>query len=85
MPTVGLAFEHLGFKNVEGLGREFLLGLYIGLINFLECPFKDIVEAHAKGKLPELIKERYEAYPLDNKGGYYPWFLKNESRLFPTA
>ena len=67
-----------------------LLGLYQGLIKYLEVKPKTIHRWRVKGRLIEEIKVTYEKLPLGSDRGYYPWFYRTsglpiENYLHPRA
>jgi hypothetical protein len=69
-----------------GFGRAFtpsnrskLLGLYRGLMVYLQVKPKTVHQWRLKGTLVEEIKAAFETQlPEDNRGAYYAWFLQNQ-------
>lgn len=58
--------------------RRNLLGLYIGLIERLEVSPRKIHRWQVNGTLIKEIKAAFNQLPEGSRGGYYPWFLKNQ-------
>jgi len=84
MQSTGIAFlmtHRLAMTIVlRGLNtpqnRSNLLGLYKGLITFIEL--KTIHRWGENGTPVEEIKSAIEKLPVNNHSGYYPWFLQNQ-------
>lgn len=68
-----------GFSKALTPGNESkLLGLYIGLINYLNVKPKTLHQWRLEGTLVQEIKAAFEAIPQQSRGGYYPWFLEHQ-------
>lgn len=75
-----------GFARAQvPLSRNFLLGLFQGLIKYGDIDPRTIHQQRLAGTLIDNIKAHYEAIPVNARGGYYPWFLKNQHLLAPAA
>lgn len=74
--------EEFGFSRC-GHAREksHLLGLYKGLLLYMQDPEISPVNLHEwqkKGMLATKIIEKFSAVPETSRGGYFPWFLRNQ-------
>lgn len=58
--------------------RVNLLGLYIGLIERMGIKAKEIHSWRVGGTLVKNIHEAFSALLPGQRGGYYPWFVKNQ-------
>jgi hypothetical protein len=77
--------EDYGFSRAfTAENRSKLLGLYIGLFNYLNVSPKMVHSWRLNGTLVEKIKESFEELPVSSRGGYYPWFLENQYILEET-
>ena len=78
----GDAARDFGFYNAATPhDREYLFGLYQGLVKFMEVDREDLHDWQVRDILAEKICEVYE--PLRKRspqsiGEYYPWFLNNK-------
>ncbi|KAJ3267718.1 hypothetical protein HK104_005680 [Borealophlyctis nickersoniae] len=72
-----------GYSRIPPADQVMLLGLYQGLIKHLDTKIEEFVEAVEKGRVPELVKEKFTTLPESAGGGYYPWFLQMEKQVFP--
>ncbi|CAG8512608.1 8654_t:CDS:1 [Ambispora leptoticha] len=80
MPTKIAVLYEYGFENCPTREDKInLLGLYIGLIKFLDCSASQIHSWWENGELPLNIKKAYD--DAGQNSGYYQWFLKNEHFL----
>jgi hypothetical protein len=61
-----------------------LLGLYRGLFIYLEVNPGDVHRWRKNGTLIQEIKNAFDAWPPQNRGQYYPWFLQNQYLLDPN-
>lgn len=52
--------------------------MHAGLIEYIEIPPKTIHNWRVRGVLVDEIKAAFYNLPEGNRGGYFPWFLKNE-------
>ncbi|KAJ7157116.1 hypothetical protein C8R46DRAFT_419767 [Mycena filopes] len=76
--------EDFGFTRAFSIeNRRNLLGLYIGLIERLGISAKTVGQWRVAGTLIPNIKAAFETLPSNSRGGYYPWFRKNEWVLDP--
>ncbi|GLB34185.1 hypothetical protein LshimejAT787_0110690 [Lyophyllum shimeji] len=79
MPDHAETLEDYGFERVlTNTDRSHLLGLYIGLFLYHRVHPRDVHNWRINGTLIKEIKAVYEKLPVDNRGGYYPWFLANQ-------
>lgn len=61
--------------------RVYLLGLYQGLIKYLDCDINEIDKAFNENKLPELIVTMfYNKTRPENCGDYFKWFIQDLER-----
>jgi hypothetical protein len=71
-----------GFARVQVARSEnWLLGLFQGMITYGEVDPRIIHRQRLAGTLIEYIKNHYESIPINARGAYYPWFLKNQHLL----
>ncbi|CAE6480215.1 unnamed protein product [Rhizoctonia solani] len=63
--------------------ENYLLGLFQGMIRYGEVDPREIHRQRLAGTLIDFIKQHYEKIPIQARGGYYPWFLKNQHLLEP--
>jgi hypothetical protein len=75
-----------GFVNCKDGTNEdsMLLGVYQGLIKIIGCNEQELHAACIKGKLAELITQKYEQGIKDGKFGssiYYEWFKMNKDKV----
>ncbi|KAJ6028506.1 hypothetical protein N7540_004082 [Penicillium herquei] len=79
------AREAFGFNRCSHWREEFrLLGLYRGLLLFLhdrEISPVELDKWQENGTLTREIIERFHAIPEHSRGGYFPWFLRNQHVL----
>ncbi|KAJ5560361.1 hypothetical protein N7513_002760 [Penicillium frequentans] len=80
--------EAFGFSRC-GHAREksHLLGVYQGLFLYIQDPEISPVNLHKwqkKGMLVTKIIEKFSAVPENSRGGYFPWFLRNQHVLDNT-
>ncbi|KAJ6520360.1 hypothetical protein C8R45DRAFT_808200 [Mycena sanguinolenta] len=76
--------EDFGFARAFSIeNKSSLLGLYIGLIERLQVSPKKVRQWQTEGKLVENIKATFSTLPAHSRGGYYPWFLRNQWILDP--
>ncbi|KZP17693.1 hypothetical protein FIBSPDRAFT_933890 [Athelia psychrophila] len=79
------ALEDYGFTRAFSMeNRSNLLGLYKGLYMYLDVAPKDLHRWRVRGILVQEIKAAFEKIPESHRGGYYPWFLKNQWILEPA-
>ncbi|OSC97932.1 hypothetical protein PYCCODRAFT_1047383 [Trametes coccinea BRFM310] len=69
-------FDRAG-QAFGGAGESKLLGVYIGLFNYLNVPPKDVRTWRDEGRLVEGIKEAFDKIPAQSRGAYYPWLMQN--------
>lgn len=80
-PTDQQTLADYGFdKAHDAEGKMMLLGLYQGLYNIHEHALepRELDGWLKEGSLVKHIKEAFETLSENNRGGYYPWFLKNQ-------
>ncbi|KAF7297393.1 MYND-type domain-containing protein [Mycena indigotica] len=65
-------------------GKTNLLGLYIGIIKHMSVNPSRLNQWRAENTLKEHIKTLFESIPSNARGGYYPWFLRNEHIFSPS-
>jgi hypothetical protein len=75
--------EEWGFNRAKStqegpIGPNYLLGLYQGLVKFLDIDMQQLDQWRRQGKLVPEIKVVFEKIPVASRGGYYPWLLRNE-------
>jgi MYND finger len=70
--------DDYGFTRTYTGDWSKLLGLYIGLLHYHKVSPQSLHEWRIEGRLVEMIKESFEKWPPENRGGYYPWFLQNQ-------
>jgi hypothetical protein len=58
--------------------RTKLFGLFVGLIHVLGVKPQLIHKWRLNGTLIREIHAAYEKVPVSSRGGYYPWFTKNQ-------
>ncbi|KDN40183.1 hypothetical protein RSAG8_08246, partial [Rhizoctonia solani AG-8 WAC10335] len=74
-----------GFARVQiPRSENYLLGLFQGIIRYGEVDSREIHRQRRAGTLIGYIKDYYEKIPIQARGGYYPWFLKNQHLLEPS-
>jgi hypothetical protein len=71
-----------GFEKCKtAQDKVMLLGLYQGLIKFLDCDINAIDKAYNQNKLPELIvSEFFNNSSPKSCGEYFRWFIKDLDR-----
>ncbi|CAB4478429.1 unnamed protein product [Rhizophagus irregularis] len=80
LPTNYAVRYEYGFCNcVYPEEESMLLGLYGGLIKYIECSASQLHSWWKSGNLPFHIKKAFE--DSNTTSGYYQWFLKNEHVL----
>lgn len=73
-----------GFARTQlQCSKNWLLGLFQGMIKHGGIDLRNIHKERLAGTLVEYIKKFYEPMPVDARGSYYPWFLKNQHLLAP--
>lgn len=80
IPVEEEVLEDFGFNSVSGLERSSLLGVYKGM-HYNGISSEDFHGWRVTGILADKIKEFYFGIPEKSRGGYFPWFLKNEHIL----
>ncbi|KAI0066362.1 hypothetical protein BV25DRAFT_1530067 [Artomyces pyxidatus] len=71
--------EDYGFNKVfTGGDKAKLLGLYIGLLHYCDIEAQTLHKWRTSGTIVEEIKKTYAEIPVQNRGGYYPWFLEHQ-------
>ncbi|KAH7345632.1 hypothetical protein B0J17DRAFT_640623 [Rhizoctonia solani] len=65
------------------MSQNYLLGLFQGMIRYGGVDPREIHRQRVAGTLIGFIKNHYEIIPAEARGGYYPWFLKNQHLLEP--
>lgn len=84
IPADPQTFDDFGFANAFSIeNKSSLLGLYVGLIERLEVSPKKVRQWQVEGTLIDNIKATFSAIPAHSRGGYYPWFLRNQWVLDP--
>ncbi|KAJ8522336.1 hypothetical protein ONZ45_g1119 [Pleurotus djamor] len=61
--------------------RVKLLGVYIGLIERMGIPAKEVSRWKQEGRLLDSIRHAFEQLPVDSRGGYFPWLMQNKHIL----
>lgn len=75
-----------GFDRCLTKSEEHLLfGVYQGLVKVLEVDSVSLHKWREEGILLDEITKSFGRVPEGRRGGYYPWFVKNTSRLFPSS
>ncbi|KAF8165717.1 hypothetical protein B0H34DRAFT_743495 [Crassisporium funariophilum] len=83
-PTHEETLIDYGFKRALTRDNQSkILGLFIGMLNYGEFTGIDIKASmvhrwRTTGKLVEEIKAYFTKLPVNSRGGYYAWFLKNQ-------
>ncbi|KAK0762955.1 hypothetical protein N5P37_004481 [Trichoderma harzianum] len=73
--------EHFGFTRCrDGREKSYLSGLYQGLV-YLDVEAIQLNEWREKGILVSKIIEAFSRLSEQNRGGYFPWFLRNQHIL----
>lgn len=73
--------EHFGFTRCrDGREKSYLLGLYKGLV-YLDVEAIQLNEWREKGILVSKIIEAFSRLSEQNRGSYFPWFLRNQHIL----
>lgn len=74
-----------GFEHILAFNeRSKLLGLYKGLM-YLEVRSEELHSWQVSGSLANQIIEIFERRPVESRGGYFPWFVKNRNSIFPST
>ena len=74
--------QDFGFNRLPSWPeRSRLLGLYIGLIVYMNVPGQTVYRWQREGTLVENIIREFSKLPHDSRGGYFPWFMENRSIL----
>ncbi|KAK4454850.1 hypothetical protein QBC34DRAFT_103175 [Podospora aff. communis PSN243] len=74
--------EDFGFIRCKNKKEESHLGgLYQGLFKALDVTAAEIHSWRMEGVLTEMIIEKFSTIPEKSRGGYYPWFLRNQQVL----
>ena len=74
--------EHFGFSRCRHPREEsHLFGLYQGLLIYLGISPIQLNEWQQKGNLVSKIIDAFSALPEQSRGGYFPWFLRNQRVL----
>lgn len=74
--------EHFGFTRCrDGREQSHLLGLYQGLVLSLNVEAIQLNAWREKNVLASRIIETFSKKPEQNRGGYFPWFLRNQHIL----
>lgn len=84
IPVHAQTRRDFGFDKAELLGgaaQSNLLGLWIGVIQYLEVPVKEVQKWQAEGRMLEGVKAKFAQVPLGAQGGYFPWLLEHQNIL----
>ncbi|EHK41056.1 hypothetical protein TRIATDRAFT_321317 [Trichoderma atroviride IMI 206040] len=74
--------EHFGFTRCHNRrDQSHLLGLYQGLILYLDVRAIQLNEWREKNILVSKIIEAFSKLSENNRGAYFPWFLRNQHIL----
>jgi len=74
--------EDFGFVRCRNKTEEsHLCGLYQGIFKLFDVDAAELHRWRIEGILAEKIIETFSAHPKDSRGGYYPWFLRNQHVL----
>jgi len=77
--------EDFGFSQLLSFTEQSkLLGLYKGL-QILDVESSELHEWRRSGLLAEHIHGAFEKLPVESRGEYFPWFVENQHRIFPSA
>lgn len=79
MPRDFQTLQDYGFHRASTHENQtMLLGLYQGLTKYLSVEANALNRWRKKGILVQQIKKHFDEIPVKSRGGYYPWFLKNQ-------
>ncbi|KAL3452038.1 hypothetical protein BJX65DRAFT_303752 [Aspergillus insuetus] len=82
VPDDPQTLDDYGFSRCEMWNqRSHLLGLYTGLLNVLQVSPRTLDKWRRDRSLVKNIIARFERLPPDNRGAYFPWFLKHTELL----
>ena len=86
LPTDEQTLKDYGFnKACTPFNQTMLMGLYQGLFKYFEINPKTVLTWKREGILIQEIKKVFEGIPSQNRGQYYPWFLKHQDLLDPSS
>lgn len=72
-----------GFESLpSATDRAKLLGLYKGIFS-MEINADEVHQWQCAGSLRDQITFAFEQRPIEFRGGYFPWFVENQDRIFP--
>ncbi|CAE6456668.1 unnamed protein product [Rhizoctonia solani] len=73
-----------GFARAQvPISQNYLCGLFRGMLTLGGVDPREVHKQRLAGTLINYIKDFYEKIPVHARGGYYPWFLKNQHLLDP--
>ncbi|OJT12508.1 hypothetical protein TRAPUB_10909 [Trametes pubescens] len=84
IPVHAQTRQDFGFDKAELLGgtaQSYLLGLWIGVIKYLEVPVKEVQKWQAEGRMLEGVKAVFAQIPSRAQGDYFRWFLEHQNIL----
>jgi len=85
LPEDPQTLEDFGFSQLPSLpDRSNLLGLYQGLLR-LDVPSQTVHRWQVEKSLEKNIIKAFSSLPETSRGGYFPWFLQNKTKVFSAA
>jgi hypothetical protein len=85
LPDDPQTLEDYGFSRcTTWYQKSHLLGLYKGLLWYLNVDARELDRWLREGSLVANIIRVYNRRPKRSRGGYFPWFLKNKHLLDKT-
>lgn len=78
-PTNEKTLKDYGFSNCKRPEDwTNLLGLYICVLQVIAVP-RDVLHDYCmKDEIADIIKKKYDEFPLNLRGAHYPWFLQHQ-------
>jgi len=85
LPEDPQTLEDFGFSQLPSFpDRSNLLGLYQGLLR-LDIPSQTVHRWQVEKSLEKNIIKAFSRLPEASRGGYFPWFLRNKTKVFSDA
>ena len=85
MPKEPSVLNDFGFCRFDDLDRHTkILGLFIGLVVYLEVGDRTLHCWQTKGTLKRNITKAFSVLPESSRGGYFPWFLAHDWIFEPS-
>ncbi len=84
IPVHAQTRQDFGFDKAELLGgtaQSYLLGLGIGVIQYMEVPVNEVQKWQAEGRMVEGVKAVFAQIPPRAQGDYFRWFLEHQNIL----